>query len=438
MSEKRYQVFVSSTFTDLQEARHTVSHALLRSNCFPYGMELFPAADEEQFEFIKRVIKDSDFFIIISAGRYGSINTETKLSYTEMEYDYAVKIGKPIIRLLHRDPFLELKGRDIEASDQGRKKLRDFRQKLSNNRLVQFWSDFRELGQHVTFSLIEAQRRNNVRGWTRDSREVSEESEYGPEFIAAVQGAVRSLIGSTESKETVGTHVQEALEDLAAGIAEDFTEIIAAITGHCDLLLLRHEQGDHDYSDLVQINQNANRAAALVGQLIAFAGKQHLSIESVDLGSAAAELKHLLKRLIGENIHLTLLTEPNLNRVNVDRRMWDQVLMNLAVNARDAMPNGGTISVSFQNIPISDSPKLSKLHFSNEGYVCCKISDNGSGMTKDQMSYIFNPLFTTKNTGTGMGLSLARAIVWQSGGDIAVSSLVGKGTEFSIFLPAEN
>jgi len=99
--EKRYQVFISSTFQDLQNARQEVSQALLRADCFPAGMELFPAADEEQFEFIKTVIDQSDYYIIISAGRYGSIHPETKLSYTEMEYDYAVEIGIPIIRLLH-------------------------------------------------------------------------------------------------------------------------------------------------------------------------------------------------------------------------------------------------------------------------------------------------------------------------------------------------
>ncbi len=103
--EKRYQVFISSTFQDLRNARQEVSQALLRADCFPAGMELFPAADEEQFEFIKTVIDQSDYYIIISAGRYGSIHPETGLSYTEMEYDYAVKVGKTVIRLLHKDPF---------------------------------------------------------------------------------------------------------------------------------------------------------------------------------------------------------------------------------------------------------------------------------------------------------------------------------------------
>ncbi|MGB7319270.1 MAG: DUF4062 domain-containing protein, partial [Planktotalea sp.] len=117
--EKRYQVFISSTFQDLQGARQEVSQALLRADCFPAGMELCPAADEEQFEFIKTVIDQSDYYILISAGRYGSIHPKTGLSYTEMEYDYAVETEKPVIRLLHKDPFNELKGESIEQTDLG-------------------------------------------------------------------------------------------------------------------------------------------------------------------------------------------------------------------------------------------------------------------------------------------------------------------------------
>lgn len=124
--DKRYQVFISSTYQDLQPARQEVSEALLRANCFPAGMELFPAADEEQFEFIKTIIDQSDYYLIISAGRYGTIHPETGLSYTEMEYDYAEKIGKPIIRLLHKDPFKKLKGEHIEDTAKGKKQLKAF------------------------------------------------------------------------------------------------------------------------------------------------------------------------------------------------------------------------------------------------------------------------------------------------------------------------
>lgn len=167
--EKRYQVFISSTYQDLQGARQEVSQALLRADCFPAGMELFPAADEEQFEFIKTVIDQSDYYIIISAGRYGTIHPETGLSYTEMEYDYAVEIGKPVIRLLHKDPFRMLIGEFIEPTDQGKKKLKDLREKLSSSRLVGFWSNPQQLGLEATIGILNCIRTKPACGWIRDT-----------------------------------------------------------------------------------------------------------------------------------------------------------------------------------------------------------------------------------------------------------------------------
>lgn len=174
--EKRYQVFISSTFQDLQGARQEVSQALLRADCFPAGMELFPAADEEQFEFIKTVIDQSDYYILISAGRYGSIHPETGLSYTEMEYDYAVETGKPVIRLLHKDPFRKLSGEEIEETDEGKKKLRAFQSKLRAASLVNFWEEANELGQLVVFGLMDAQKRKPAVGWLRADT-ISDKSE---------------------------------------------------------------------------------------------------------------------------------------------------------------------------------------------------------------------------------------------------------------------
>lgn len=170
--EKRYQVFISSTFQDLKNARQEVSQALLRADCFPAGMELFPAADEEQFEFIKTIIDQSDYYIIISAGRYGTIHPETGLSYTEMEYDYAVETGKPVIRLLHKDPFNELKGEFIEKSDEGREKLQAFRAKMSGATLVHHWISAAELLVGVVFGLQDAQQRNPSVGRIRGDQAI--------------------------------------------------------------------------------------------------------------------------------------------------------------------------------------------------------------------------------------------------------------------------
>ncbi len=173
--DKRYQVFVSSTFEDLEDARREVSSALLKSDCFPAGMELFPAADLEQFEYIKQVISDCDYFIIVSAGKYGSINPRTGLSYTEMEYDFAVEIGKPIIRLLHRDPFKLLPGIAIEQHDKGKKKLSTFREKLTRSRLVNFWDDAKGLGQQAILALLEMKKRNPSPGWVRGNNAITVE-----------------------------------------------------------------------------------------------------------------------------------------------------------------------------------------------------------------------------------------------------------------------
>lgn len=165
--ERRYQVFISSTYIDLKSARNEVSEALLRADCFPAGMELFPATDEEQFKFIKSVIDQSDYYIVITAGRYGSLHPDTGISFTEMEYDYAVSVDKPVIRLLHRDPFNELKGELIEQNDKGRKLLIKFRKKLTSGALVRFWSDPKELGTEVLHSLNEVKKRYGSGGWVR-------------------------------------------------------------------------------------------------------------------------------------------------------------------------------------------------------------------------------------------------------------------------------
>ncbi len=161
---------------------------MLRTNCFPAGMELFPAADEEQFEYIKTVIDQSDYYIIISAGRYGTIHPETGLSFTEMEFDYAIETGKPVVRLLHKDPFNKLAGEFIEKTDDGRIKLEAFRKKLTENRLVRFWNDPIELSAEVVFSMNEIQSRKPQPGWVRGNSvnaEKTSEPDQKPKFSLA-------------------------------------------------------------------------------------------------------------------------------------------------------------------------------------------------------------------------------------------------------------
>ena len=196
--EKRYQVFISSTFQDLEGARQEVSQALLRADCFPAGMELFPAADEEQFAFIKQVIQQSDYYIVISAGRYGSIHPETGLSYTEMEYDYAVEIEKPVIRLLHKDPFNRLTGDKIEKTAKGRKALEKFREKLSTGRLVKFWLNEFELGTSVDHSLRHVIRTANATGWVRSDGRATAEVELELANTKRLLAELRQKVAETE------------------------------------------------------------------------------------------------------------------------------------------------------------------------------------------------------------------------------------------------
>ncbi|MEM7241938.1 MAG: DUF4062 domain-containing protein [Pseudomonadota bacterium] len=213
--DKRFQVFISSTFQDLKNARQEVSEALLRADCFPAGMELFPAADEEQFEFIKTIIEQSDYYIIISAGRYGSIHPKTGLSYTEMEYDFAKEIGKPIIRLLHKNPFKELKGEFIEDSDIGKEKLNNFREKMQKSSLVRFWEIPKELGIEVLVSLQDLKRRNNAIGWVRA------DSALEPTEIVEVKKLENQINKLLKEKENLETKI-ESLEKVEVVENEDF------------------------------------------------------------------------------------------------------------------------------------------------------------------------------------------------------------------------
>lgn len=175
--DKRYQVFISSTFLDLREERQAVSQALLRSDCFPAQMENWPAMDAEQMEAIKQIIDECDYFVVISAGKYGSINPETGLSYTEMEYDYAVEIGKPIIRLLHRDPFESLKGSQIENDAEVRSKLEAFHTKLRTGAVCKFWKNADQLESATVLALLDVKKRKPAIGWVRANGRASHEAE---------------------------------------------------------------------------------------------------------------------------------------------------------------------------------------------------------------------------------------------------------------------
>ncbi len=253
---------------------------------------------------------------------------------------------------------------------------------------------------------------------------------------------VAVLHDATELKSLEAQFVQsqkmQAIGQLAGGVAHDFNNLLTAISGHCDLLLLRHDQEDTDFSDLVQISQNANRAAALVGQLLAFSRKQTLRPEVLDLRDTLSDLTHLLNRLVSEKVTLTLSHDPILMPVRADKRQLEQVLMNLVVNARDAMPDGGEVRIETSSETLEKELRRDRAAVPPGDYVCVRVSDQGSGIPADKLQKVFEPFYTTKRTGegTGLGLSTAYGIIKQSGGFIFIDSVVGQGTVFTILLPA--
>jgi len=229
----------------------------------------------------------------------------------------------------------------------------------------------------------------------------------------------------------------QAIGQLAGGVAHDFNNLLTAISGHCDLLLLRHKASDSDYADLVQIHQNSNRAAALVGQLLAFSRKQTLKPESLDLGEVLADLTHLLNRLVGARVHLRLEVAEDVGPIRADRRQLEQVLMNLVVNARDAMPDGGEIAISVGPLRLGQPLRRGRATVPPGEYALIAVADEGLGIAPDWHDKIFEPFVTTKRPGegTGLGLSTAYGIVKQTGGFIFVDSAAGAGARFSIYLP---
>jgi two-component system cell cycle sensor histidine kinase/response regulator CckA len=249
------------------------------------------------------------------------------------------------------------------------------------------------------------------------------------------------FIDLTQQKSLESQFIQsqkmQAVGQLAGGIAHDFNNLLTAIIGFCDLLLLRHKPGDPSFGDLQQIKQNSNRAANLVRQLLAFSRQQVLRSKVQDVTDIMTELAHLLRRLIGANIELKFTHGDDLGYVKVDGGQMEQVLVNMAVNARDAMTEGGTLTVTTSHFVNRQPQKCGEDTMPVGHWVRIDVSDTGSGIPPEIIDRIFEPFFTTKDVGQGTGLGLATVygIIRQSGGYLAVDSRMGEGTTFSIYLP---
>lgn len=255
------------------------------------------------------------------------------------------------------------------------------------------------------------------------------------------ESAIVYLLETTEKRALENRVTQqqkmEMVGQLAGGIAHDFNNVLSAIMMANDFLLNAHKPTDPSFQDIMQIKQNATRAATLVRQLLAFSRRQTLRPQVLDLGDALSDLTMLLRRLIGEKVKLDLVHGRDLWPVKADLPQFEQVIVNLAVNARDAMPDGGKLTIRTANVGTEEAARLSYKGMPAADYVSIEVTDTGTGIPPDIVDKIFEPFFSTKEVGkgTGLGLSTVYGIVKQTGGFVYVDSAEGKGTSFRIFLP---
>ncbi len=256
-----------------------------------------------------------------------------------------------------------------------------------------------------------------------------------------VQGIVFNSRDVTERKRLEEQFLQaqkvQAIGQLAAGVAHDFNNILTAILGYSDLALMRVTVDNPLHGYMTGVKQAAFRAAALTRQLLAFGRKQMLQPRILNLNTSISEMEKMLRRLLGADV--TLICNPcaKLGRVKADPSQIEQVILNLAVNARDAMPKGGRLTVETANVTLDEEYARLRKEVTPGQYVMLAVSDNGSGMTPEVMKRLFEPFFTTKELGkgTGLGLATCHGVIKQSGGHIAVYSELGEGTTFKVYLP---
>jgi len=260
--------------------------------------------------------------------------------------------------------------------------------------------------------------------------------------LAHVQGVSGVVVNSRDITERKRLEEQlhhsqrlEAVGRLAGGVAHDFNNLLMIITGYSQMLLDSMHPSDPVCGDLDQIVKAAQRATDLTNQLLAFSRRQVARPAVVNLNNLVQEMERMLRRVIGEDIELLTMLPPGLKSVRVDPGQIEQVVLNIAVNARDAMPHGGKLIIETENLFVTDESRRNQVGPIPGPYVVLSVSDTGVGMESQVLSRVFEPFFTTKEHGTGLGLSTSYGIIKQSGGDIWVDSKPGAGTTFRIYLP---
>ena len=241
----------------------------------------------------------------------------------------------------------------------------------------------------------------------------------------------------TLQENLVQSQKMQAIGQLAGGVAHDFNNVLTAIIGYSDLLLANHRPTDPSFQDIMQIKQNANRAAGLVRQLLAFSRRQTLRPQTLQLNDVLSELQMLMRRLVGEQIQLDVVYGRDLWEIKADLNQFEQVIVNLVVNARDAIHDGGKITLRTRNFPAAECGGLKEVDVVSADYVLVEVEDTGHGIPPEVRAKIFEPFFTTKEVGkgTGLGLSMVYGIIKQTGGYVFCDSEPGAGATFRILLP---
>ena len=306
-------------------------------------------------------------------------------------------------------------------------------------------------GQDLT-QLVEPSERNPVRDQIARSAKGESmgrplemrfgESRMAEMFASPVaEGALLYLMDVSEQKQLEIKFAQsqkmQAVGQLAGGVAHDFNNLLTVIIGNCEFLLMRHPAGDPSFKEINEVHQNALRAATLVGQLLAFSRKQTMQPKVLALSDVLSELTQMLRRLLREGISLKLDNGADIWPVHADEAQLSNAIINLVVNARDAMPNGGVVTILTGNETVTRPVSLGTAIMPPGEYVKIEVSDTGTGIADEHKGKIFDPFFTTKpvGQGTGLGLATVYGIVKQSGGFITMDTELGRGTSFTIYLP---
>jgi two-component system, cell cycle sensor histidine kinase and response regulator CckA len=286
----------------------------------------------------------------------------------------------------------------------------------------------------IVISEMEWKRKDGSRIHVRGNGRVIRDKTGKVEYCGIVEDITERKLQEDQTRQA---QKMEAIGQFAGGIAHDFNNLLLVILGQSQFVLKEIQPGDNRYARLQEIQRAAERAKWLTAQLMIFARRGELELQVIDLNSALKELRELLERLMGEDIVLVTELSPTLGHVQSDRGLIQQVIMNLAANARDAMPGGGILKIATENVEISETPAAQDRDVPAGRYVALTVSDSGTGMDAATQARLFEPFFTTKEPGkgTGLGLAVVRSIVAQSGWHVTVQSELGRGSTFKVFLP---